>query len=121
MQPYIDELQEEITKIIREVGPGKTEDEMQAGTRRLQVMVSRLGKRLAVELGIRGDYMFLHLLTSGMLSIAWSAFYVRRKTLDVKKPFEQRFEMIELQNQLGDAISILVSSAMAYAELYKEK
>ncbi len=121
MQPYIDELQEEITKILREVGPGKTDEEMQAGIRRLQVLVGKLSKRLTAELGLSGDYMLLLMLTSGMLALAWTAFYLKRITLDNKKPFEQRLVMIELHNELGEAVSGLLSSATTYAEMYEEK
>ena len=121
MRPYVDELQEEITKILAEVGPGRTELEIQAGMSRLQALVGKQSKRLTSELGLGGDYMLLYMLTSGMISLAWSAFYLRRIMLDVKKPFDQRLEMIELQNSLGDAISSLLLSATSYAELYSEK
>ena len=121
VRPYVDELQEEIVNILKEAGPGKTDIEMRAGMGRLQTLIAKQSKRLAAELGLAGDYMLLFMLTSGMISLAWSAFYLRRILLDDKKPFDQRLEMIELQNSLGEAISALLSSATTYAELYSEK
>jgi hypothetical protein len=121
VRPYVDELQEEIVKILKETRPGKTEIEMQAGMGRLHTLISKQSKRLAAELGLAGDYMLLFMLTSGMISLAWSAFYLRRILLDDRKPFDQRLELIELQNSLGEAISALLASATSYAELYSEK
>ena len=118
LKPFIDEIEVEITRLLKGGRP-KTDSEWEVDLSRLEAVLRDQSRRLAKQLGLAGDPFMLFMLTSGMLSVAWSAFAVRRASLDDKRAFDQRMELIELLSGVQNALAVFISAATAYAEVYK--
>lgn len=88
LQKYVDQLQDELTKILKEVGPGKTEEEAEAGKKRLEDLLRKQAVSLAKETGVRGNFAFVFMLMSSVLTTAFTSFTIRRIMNDMSKPFE---------------------------------
>lgn len=108
----------EISRLLRDGRP-KTDTEWEVDLSRLEALLRDQSRRLAKKLGLAGDPFILFMLTSGMLSVAWSAFAVRRASLDDKRPFDQRIELVELLSGVQNALSVFITAAAAYGEVYK--
>ena len=115
---YIDEIQSEIGRIIREVGVGVTEEEREKGRNRLQAKVKELSKRLASELRLRGDPNIDFMLTSGMISTAWATFILKAKSLDPLRPKRDRIAMVAIADGMVDSFEEIIRQSISYGEIY---
>jgi len=117
---YIDEVQAEIARIICKVGVGATEDEREEGRNRLQAKVKELSKGLTSELGLGGDYNILFMLTSGMISTAWATFILKAKSLDPRRPEQNRVAMAAIADGMMDSFKEIIKQAVSYGEIYNK-
>ena len=118
--PFIDEIQSEISRALTETDFTK-ETERELEFERLDAIIRSQSKALAKQLRLSGEPIFLHMLTVGVVSMAWTAFELRRASMDDKRPFDVRLDLIEMANGLGNAISEIVTRSAAYADSYKKK
>jgi len=118
LRPYIDELEVEVARLSK--ARPKNESEWEIELARLQALLRDQSRRLANQLGMAGDPVILFMLMSGVISVAWAAFAVRRTSVDPNRPFEQRLNMVELLDALGNGLSSVIESVSAYADVYKK-
>lgn len=118
---YVNELQDELSKIIKEVGPGKTEAEKETGKERLEELLRKQAASLATETGVTGDYRLVFMLMSSVLMTAWSCFTIKRTMNDTTRTFEERLRLEELLSSLPVVLSGVVSRSSEYADMYGKK
>jgi len=121
LSKYIDELQDELARIVKEVGPGKTEGEAEAGRRRIEDMIRKQAANLAKETGVGGNYVLTFILMSSILLTAWTAFTIKRGMIDMTKPFEERLRLEELLSNLPTVLSGVIASSAEHADMYGKK
>ncbi len=121
LRKYIDQIQEELKNIVREIGPGKTQQEVEASQARLQTLLRRQAQQIATELGLSGNHIFVFMVASTILSAAWVSFTVKRQIDDISKPFEERITLTDMLNSLELAMGNVISASTSYAEVYGKK
>ena len=121
LSKYVNELQDELSKILKEVGPGKTEAEKEAGKKRIEDLLRKQAASLATETGVTGDYRLVFMLMSSILMTAWSCFTIKRTMIDTTRPFEERLRLEELLSSLPVVLSGVVSRSSEYADMYGKK
>lgn len=121
LSKYVNELQDELTRIIKEVGPGKTEAEKEAGKRRIEDLLGKQAVSLTKETGVVGNYAFTFMLMSSILMTAWISFTIKRTMLDTTRPFEERLRLEELLSSLPVALSEVISRSAEHADMYGKK
>jgi hypothetical protein len=121
LSKYVDELQDELLRIVKEVGPGKTEAEMETGKKRIEELLGRQAASLAKETGVVGNYAFTFMLMSSILMTAWTSFTIKRTMLDTTRPFEERLRLEELLTNLPVALSEVISRSAEHADMYGKK
>ena len=121
LSKYVNELQDELTKIIKEVGPGKTEGEKEVGKRRLEELLTKQAASLATETGVAGDYRLVFMLMSSVLMTAWSCFTIKRTMNDTTRPFEERLRLEELLSSLPVVLAGVVTRSAEYGDMYGKK
>ena len=115
---YIDEVQNEIGKTLEAIGKGETEEEREKGRDRLQVLLRSQSKKLASELGLGGDYNIIFMLTAGMLTTAWATFILKAKSLDRRRPIEDRAVMATYADSMADTFREVITQSLAYGAIY---
>ena len=121
LSKYVNELQDELSKILKEVGPGKTEAEKEVGKRRLEDLLRKQAASLATETGVTGDYRLVFMLMSSVLMTAWSCFTIKRTMIDTTRSFEERLRLEELLSSLPVVLSGVVTRSSEYADMYGKK
>ena len=121
LNKYIDEIEVELGKISKDVGPGRTDAEIEAGKKRIEDLIRRQAAVLAKETGTGGNYVFVHMLMSSVLTTAWASFATKRGILDLQRPFEDRLRLEELLGSLGLALSAVISKSAEHADMYGKK
>lgn len=121
LSKYVNELQDELSRILKEVGPGKTEAEKEAGKKRIEDLLRKQAASLATETGVTGDYRLVFMLMSSVLMTAWSCFTIKRTMIDTTRPFEERLRLEELLSSLPVVLSGVVSRSSEYADMYGKK
>lgn len=121
LSKYVNELQDELSRILKEVGPGKTEGEKEVGKRRLEDLLRKQAASLATETGVAGDYRLVFMLMSSVLMTAWSCFTIKRTMIDTTRSFEERLRLEELLSSLPVVLSGVVSKSSEYADMYGKK
>lgn len=119
LRKHIDEIQQEVTKLRNEMGGQKKGEDASLITERLQQVIRNESSKLAKEIGLGGDYPLRFMLTNAIVCLAWSAFSVKKTTLDQSLPFEETLEMVDLSSGLGQVLETVVAEATAYGELSK--
>ena len=119
LKPYLDEISREVTSLTKESQP-KTDSDWEMVFSRLEQTLRGQSRRMAAELGLAGDPTILFMLTTGLLSISWAAFAIKRGSEDTNQPFEENLEMVELFSQISNTVQAAVESASAYADIYKK-
>jgi hypothetical protein len=114
---YIDEIQEELRKILSEVGPGRTAQEVEATQTRLQELFRKQSKELAKEIGIRGNHVLVFMTTSAIIATAWVSFALRRETSDLSKSPEDRLALLEMLESLNLALQRVTEASMKHADM----
>jgi len=118
---YIDEIQDTIAKTSREIGIGHTKRERERGKRRLSRKIQELSDRLTLQLGIYGDYNIAHMLMTGMVAFAWSVFILKAKSLDKRRPQEDRKAMARMVEDMIDAYEEILKQAVDYGKIYDKQ
>ena len=121
LSKYVDEIQDELARIIKDVGPGKTEAEMEAGKKRIEDIVRKQTISLAKETGVGGNYIFVFTLMSSVLMTAWTAFTIKRGLYDTTRSFEERLRLEELLSSLPVALAGVISKSAEHADMYGKK
>jgi hypothetical protein len=121
LSKYLDELQEEIARVLKDVGPGKSEGEIEAGKKRIEDVLRRQAVRLAKETGVAGNYVFIYSLMSSVLTTALTAFTIKRGLYDTTRSFEERLRLEELLSSLPLALATVVSKSAEHADMYGKK
>jgi len=121
LNKYIDEIEEELRKVSRDVGPGRTEAEMEAGKKRIEDLIRRQATVLGKETATGGNYVFVYMLMSSVLTTAWTSFAIKRGMLDLQRPFEDRLRLEELLGSLGVTLSGVISKSAEHADMYGKK
>jgi hypothetical protein len=118
---YVDELQDLLSKILKEGGPVKTEAEMEAGKRRIEDLLTKQAASLAKETGVVGNYALVFMLMSSILTTAWTSFTIKRTMIDTTRSFEERLRLEELLSSLPVALSGVISRSAEHADMYRKK
>ena len=121
LSKYVDELQEELSKILKEVGTGKTDAEAEAGKRRIEDLLRQQTTRLAKETGVAGNYVFVFMLMTSIIMTAWTSFTVKRGMLDMTRSFEERLRLEELLSNLPTVLTSVVTRSAEHADMYGKK
>jgi hypothetical protein len=121
LSKYVDELQDELSKIFKEVGPGKTEAETEAGKKRIEDLLRKQAASLAKETGVVGNYALVFMLMSSILMTAWTSFTIKRTMIDTTRPFEERLRLEELLSGLPVALSGVITRSAEHADMYGKK
>jgi hypothetical protein len=121
LSKYVDELQDELSRILKEVGPGKTDAEKEDVKKCLDDLLRKQAASLAAETGVTGDYRLVFMLMSSILMTAWSCFTIKRTMIDTTRSFEERLRLEELLSSLPVVLSEVVSRSAEHADMYKKK
>lgn len=115
---YIDEIQEEIEKTLKEVGPGRTKEEVEEGIKRLYSKLVGLSSRMIGEIGVTEDYNIMYLMTSGIIALSWTEFILKAKSLHSKRSIVERTVLKSLLDAIESALPSLFRNAVRYGEIY---
>lgn len=121
LNKYIDEIEEELRKVSKDVGPGRTDAEIEAGKKRIEDLIGKQATALGKETGTGGNYVFVHMLMTSVLTTAWASFAIKRGMLDLQRPFEDRLRLEELLGSLGVALSGVISKSAEHADMFGKK
>lgn len=121
IRKYVDQLEEELKKILVEVGSGKTRLEVEATQTRIQALLQRQASEIAKEMSLTGNHVLVFMTSLTVLTTAWVSFSIKRQTEDLSKPFEERLAMTEMLNALQLTLGNVISAGASYAELYGKK
>jgi antitoxin component of RelBE/YafQ-DinJ toxin-antitoxin module len=113
---YVDQIQSELKKILSEVGPGKTPQQVEATQQRLQELIRKQAKDLSKELGISGSHVMVFMTATSIISTAWLSFALRKETTDLSKSPEDRLVMIDMLDSLGLALARVIEISSDYAD-----
>jgi hypothetical protein len=114
---YIDQIQEELQKILSEVGPGRTSQEVEATQSRLQELIRKQSKELAKEIGFSGNHVLVFMKTTALIATAWVSFALRRETSDLSKSPEDRLALLEMLESLNLALQRVIESSTRHADM----
>lgn len=118
---YVEQLEDELAKVVRNSGQPKTPEEAEAGKKAIQELLRKQADSLAAETGVRGNPIFVFMLMSSILAAAWTGFAIKRGMIDMSRPFEERLRLEELLSSLGPVLSDVVSKSAEYADMYGKK
>ncbi len=120
IRKYIDQMEEEMSNIAVEAGPGKTPQEVEAAQTRIQALLRKQSQELSKELGVSGSHVLVFMLSSTILTTAWLSFAIKRETLDMSKPFDRRITLTDMLNSLDLAIANIIAAGSNYADMSKK-
>lgn len=118
---YVEQIEDELAKVVRNSGQPKTPEEADAGKKAIQELLRKQADSLAAETGVRGNPIFVFMLMSSILAAAWTGFAIKRGMIDMSRPFEERLRLEELLSSLGPVLSDVVSKSAEYADMYGKK
>jgi hypothetical protein len=113
---YVDQIQSELKKILAEVGPGKTPQQVEATQQRLQELIRKQARDLAKELGLSGSHVMVFMTATSIISTAWISYALRKETTDLTKSPEDRLAMTDLLDSLGLALGKVIEASSDYAD-----
>jgi len=116
---YIDQIDEELGKIMTQVGPGKTPQQMDLTQARLCDLIRKLSKDLAKELGLSGSHVLVFMIANSILSTSWISFALRRETSDLSKSPEDRLALVEMLDSLELALEKVINASESHADMKK--
>jgi hypothetical protein len=114
---FIDQIQEELVKILSEVGPGRTSQEVEATQTRLQELIRKQSKELAKEIGFSGNHVLVFMTTTAIIATAWVSFALRRETSDLSKSPEDRLALLEMLESLNLALQRVIEASTRHADM----
>ncbi len=120
VKKYIDQIEEELKKARAEVGPGRTQQEIEATQTRLQGLIRKQALDVVREIGLSGNHVFVFMAASTILTTAWLSFAIRSETLDLKKSPEERIALTDMLDALDLALQNVISAGTNYADLIRK-
>ena len=121
LNKYIDQIEDELKGISPGAAPAKGEVDMDAGRKRLQDLIRKQTVALAKETGVGGNYLFVFMLMSSVITTAWTAFALKKGIIDMNRPFDERLKLEELLSSMGNVIDDVVARTSNYADMYGKK
>jgi len=118
---YINEVQDEIGKTLEAIGKGETEEEREKGKDRLQALLRIQSNKFASELALGGDYNIIFMLTTGMLATAWATFILKAKSLDPRRPVEDRTVMGAYADCMAHSFEEIITQSRDYGAIYDKQ
>lgn len=115
---YVDQIQDELRRAIADIGPGRTQGEVEAIQARLQERIRKLSLELAREVDFLGNQAFVFMLSNSIISTAWVAFTLKRETSDISTSPEDRLALMEMFDALANALADVVQEGSNYADRY---
>lgn len=120
MKKYIDQIEEELKRVLAEVGVGKTPQEIETTRTRLQALIRKQTQSIAKEIGLTGSHVIVFMMASTIITSGWVAFALKRETLDLSKPPEDRLTLTDMLNSLELALANVISASSNYADISKK-
>jgi len=117
---YIDEIQEELNKILSEVGPGRTPKEVETTQMRLQALIRKQAKEIAKEVGFSGSHVLVFMIATAIISTAWISFALRRETSDLTKSPEERLVLLEMLDSMNLALERVIEASTRHADMVRK-
>ena len=117
MRRHIDAIQQAMTKLGSEIGKPSGAAEADMIVEKIQGVLRDECSMLEKEIGIGGDYPLRFMLTNAIACLAWSAYSIKKASLDQRRPFGEMLEMAALASGLGEVLDAVAIDAAAYAEL----
>ncbi len=114
---YIDQIQEELKKIIEEVGTGKTSAEVERTQMRLQELFRGQTMELSKEVGFAGNHVLAFMTATALIATAWVSFYLRRATSDISKSPEDRLALVDMLESMNLALQRVIEESIKHADL----
>lgn len=115
---YIDQIQDELKRAIADIGPGRTQGEVEAIQARLQERIRRQSLELTKEVSFLGNQAFVFMLSNSIISTAWVAFTLKRETSDLSTSPEERLALMEMFDALANALADVIQEGSNYADRY---
>jgi len=117
LRRHIVAIPQEVAKLQAQTDLSKGPGEQNLITEKLQGVLRDECALLANEIGLGGDYPLRFMLTNALVCLAWSAFSIKRTSLDQSLPFDETLEMVDLISGFGEVLNSVAAEATAYAEL----
>jgi len=117
MRRHIDAIQRAVTTLRGQTGKPASAEDSDLVVEEMQGALRNECSALAREIGLGADNPLGFMLTNAILCVAWSAFSIKKASLDQSLPFGETFEMVDLTSGLGDVLSSVAMDAASYAEL----
>jgi hypothetical protein len=117
---YIDQIQEELKKIIEEVGTGKTSAEVERTQVRLQELFRTQSNELSKEVGFAGNHVLAFMTATAIIATAWVSFYLRRATSDLSKSPEDRLALVDMLESMNLALQRVIEESIKHADLAQQ-
>ncbi len=114
---YIDEIQDELKRIMLDIGPGRNPQEVEATQLRLQELIRKQAKDLARDVGFSGNHVFIFMAATAIISTAWVSYTLRKETSDMSKSPEDRLTIIDMLDALELALGKVIAAATNYADV----
>lgn len=120
-KPYIDSIQTTIKDISTAIGLETTTPEIERARLVLQLRLQRLSENLIGALGLRGDPNISFMLCQSFICCAWSTFIIKAKSVDKRRPCEDRKIMKEIVEGLEEAYREIIRQSTEYGKIYDRK
>jgi hypothetical protein len=117
---YIDEVQEELKKILAEIGTGRTPKEVEATQTRLQELIRKQARELTKEVGFTGSHVLVFMTATAILATAWVSYALRKETSDLSRSPEDRLALTEMLNSLNLALQKVIEESVSHADMVRK-
>jgi len=117
-KPYIDSIQTAIKDIMTAIGLETTAPEIERARLVLQLRLQRLSENLIDNLGFRGDPNISFMLCQSFICCAWTVFIIKAKSMDRRRPREDRIAMKEIVDGLEEAYQEVIRQSMEFGKAY---
>ena len=120
LKKYVLQFEEELRKILTDVGTGKTPEEVESTQTKLQALIRKQAQALSREMGLAGNHVVVFLAASTVLTTAWLSFSLSKEAQDPSKPFEDRLTLTEMLNSLENVLPGVIAKGKEYADYSKK-
>ncbi|MDA4118268.1 MAG: hypothetical protein OK455_07985 [Thaumarchaeota archaeon] len=117
MRRHIDGVQRAVTSVQGQTGKRTDDKDANLVVEAIQGALRDECSALAKEIKLGGGNPLRFMLTNAIISVAWSAFSIKKASLDQSLPFGETLEMVDLASSLGDLFDFVAEEAGRYAEL----
>jgi len=117
-KPYIDSIQTTMKDIMTAIGLETTAPEVERARLVLQLRLQRLSENLIDNLGFRGDPNISFMLCQSLICCAWTVFIIKAKSMDRRRPREDRIAMKEIVEGLEETYREVIRQSMELGKTY---